>query len=205
MTIWRVKCNWRRRETTLPHRPTLGTMALWGLLGYHDPVELQTVYKRAADWVVSIQSNDPAHALANVGRWSSGYNATWFDNDISMSTLNLSNLRRTDVLLRTNGITAVPTYVSQPIVASKPTSSRGFLATSLDGNQLYYTDRSNVATGRLCHQRGRAGAARAWRIAAIRASRTRPFSTVARIDKDEVDSSAPPPMPRRPVFTRWAT
>jgi len=128
---------------TSAYWPRLGTMALWGLLGYHDPVELQTVYKRAADWVVSIQSNDPAHALANVGRWSSGYNATWFDNDISMSTLNLSNLRRTDVLLRTNGITAVPTYVSQPIVASKPTSSRGFLATSLDGNQLYYTDRSN--------------------------------------------------------------
>ncbi|HEY2395933.1 MAG TPA: hypothetical protein VGH81_08170 [Rudaea sp.] len=60
-----------------------------------------------------------------------------------MSTLNLSNLRRTDLLLRANGITAIPTYASQPIVASKPTSSRGFLATSLDGNQIYYTDRSN--------------------------------------------------------------
>ena len=128
---------------TSAYWPRLGTMALWGLLGYHDPVELQTVYKRAADWVVGIQSNDPTHALANVGRWPSGYNATWFDNDISMSTLNLSNLRRTDVLLRTNGITAVPTYASQPIAASKPTSSRGFLATSLDGSLLYYTDRSN--------------------------------------------------------------
>ncbi|HEY2395193.1 MAG TPA: carboxypeptidase regulatory-like domain-containing protein, partial [Rudaea sp.] len=33
---------------TSAYWPRLGTMALWGLLGYHDPVELQTVYKRAA-------------------------------------------------------------------------------------------------------------------------------------------------------------
>jgi streptogramin lyase len=57
--------------------------------------------------------------------------------------LNLSNLRRTEALLRTNSISAVPTYVSQPLAASKPASSRGFLATSPDGNLLYYTDRSN--------------------------------------------------------------
>jgi hypothetical protein len=128
---------------TSAYWPRLGTMALWGLFGYHDPLELQTVYKHAADWVVNIQSNDPASHAADVGRWASGYNATWFNNDISMSMLNLSNLRRTDALLKSNGITAVPTYASQALAANKPASSRGFLATSLDGNFLYYTDRSN--------------------------------------------------------------
>lgn len=122
--------------------PRLGTMALWALLGYHDPLELQTVYKRAADWVVAIQSNDPK-VPANIGRWPSGYNAVWFNDDISMSMMNLSNLRRTEELLRANDITSVPIYVSQPLAANKPAQSRGFLATSLDGTQLYYTDRSN--------------------------------------------------------------
>jgi hypothetical protein len=126
---------------TKTNYPRLGALTLWGLLGYHDAKELQTVYKRAADWVVKSQSNDPAKDLANVGRWKGVFNGGWFNNDISMSMLNLSNLRRTDSLLNDNAITAVPTYATTTLTASAPASARGFMVASLDGN-LYYTDRT---------------------------------------------------------------
>ena len=129
---------------TKTYYPRLGALTLWGLLGYHEPLELQTVYKRAADWVVKNQSNDPSKEPTNVGRWKGASNGAWFNNDISMSMLNLSNLRRTESLLRSNAIAAVPTYAAQTLVAAAPASSRGFLNSSSDGN-LYYTDRTGAS------------------------------------------------------------
>jgi Carboxypeptidase regulatory-like domain/Prenyltransferase and squalene oxidase repeat len=124
--------------TTTYHK-RLGSMTLWGLLGYHDKLELQTVYKHAADWLVSVQNSS--------GEWVSDYKSkppypvTWFDDDISMSLLNLSSLRRTEALLSDNAITAVPFYAGQTLFAAAPASSRGFLIASADGG-FYYTDRT---------------------------------------------------------------
>ncbi|MDN5923467.1 MAG: hypothetical protein L0H70_00540, partial [Xanthomonadales bacterium] len=111
----------------------LGSLTLWGLLGYHAPLDLKAVIKRAADWVVSIQSSS--------GAWSSDYNGAWFDNNVSMSMLNLSNLRRTMALLGDNHIASVPAYTSKDVITGAPASSRGFLAVTANGN-FYTTDRN---------------------------------------------------------------
>jgi hypothetical protein len=114
----------------------LGTLSLWGLLGYHNLQEFSTVIKRAGDWVVGFQA-------AN-GEWQSDWNGAWFDDDISMSMLNISNLHHIDDFLRTNAVTSVPTYATQTLLASQPASSRGSLIASSSGN-LYYVDQSGAA------------------------------------------------------------
>lgn len=122
----------------------LGSLTLWGLLGYHNLGEFPAVLKRAGDWVVNFQASN--------GNWSSDYNAAWFDNDISMSMLNLSNLRRVGDFLRANAPASVPTWDSATLLASQPGSSRGSLLAASSGN-LYYSDQSG-ATVYLVHPDG---------------------------------------------------
>ncbi|MEO5558905.1 MAG: carboxypeptidase regulatory-like domain-containing protein [Dokdonella sp.] len=114
----------------------LGSLTLWGLLGYHNLGEFPTVIKHAADWVTNFQGSN--------GNWSSDYNQAWFDSDISMSMLNISNMRRVDEFLRTNAIDSVPVYASQTLLANQPGSSRGSLLAAASGN-LYYVDQSNAS------------------------------------------------------------
>ena len=112
----------------------LGSLSLWGLLGYHDKSEFTTVYKRAADWVAGFQNAS--------GEWYSDYNAAWFDNDISMAMLNISNLHKVDAFLRGNNITSVPTYTTEVRFAAQPSYSRGSLTVGSNGN-IYYSDSSD--------------------------------------------------------------
>ena len=114
----------------------LGSLSLWGLLGYHNLGEFSTVIKHAADWVIAFQGID--------GGWSSDYNSAWFDNDISMAMLNISNLSHVDKFLKTSAFATVPTYTSQPFLANQPITSRAFLIASSSGN-LYYTDASDAS------------------------------------------------------------
>jgi uncharacterized repeat protein (TIGR01451 family) len=114
----------------------LGSLSLWGLLGYHNLGEFRTVIKHAADWVVGFQRSD--------GGWSADYNSAWFDNDISMAMLNISNLSHVDTYLKTNAVANVPVYGVQPLLANQPVSSRAFLFASASGN-LFYTDASDAS------------------------------------------------------------
>ena len=112
------------------YRFRLGSLSLWGLLGYHDPLEFKTVYKRAADWVAGFQNAS--------GEWYSDYNAAWFDNDISMAMTNISNLSKVDALLRSNNIASVPTYTTQTRIP-QPAIARGSLLVAQNGN-IFYSD-----------------------------------------------------------------
>ena len=107
----------------------LGSLSLWGLLGYHDQTEFTTVYKRAADWVAGFQNAS--------GEWYSDYNAAWFDNDISMAMLNISNLHKVDALLKSQSLSSVPTYTAQTRFGAQPSYSRGSMIALTNGNLLY--------------------------------------------------------------------
>jgi hypothetical protein len=116
------------------YKHRLGSLSLWGMLSYHNLQEFTPLLKHAADWVVNFQSTN--------GDWPSDYNNAWFNNDISMAMLNISNLTRVDTFFKQNAITSIPTYSSQPLLTKQPRSSGGSLTESSTGD-LYYTDQSD--------------------------------------------------------------